>query len=155
MIAAPPQTVWAALEDIGGHVRWMDDAASITFTSPRRRGRGTTFECLTRMGPFATVDHMEVTRWDPPRALGVLHSGAVRGTGTFRVRRRFLRPGSSRLRWSERLRFPWWAGGGLGAWVAVPVMWLIWRSNLANLADLVESGALDQRSSEPLALEPG
>ena len=59
---------------------------------------------------------------------------------------------SSSLRavWSERLRFPWWMGGALGAWAAAPVLYLVWRSNLGRLADLVESGALD-----PPALPPG
>lgn len=152
-IKAPPAHVWAALEDISSHVRWMADAASITFTSDQQSGKGTTFECLTRVGPFATVDRMEVTRWEPQRAMGVLHSGVVSGTGTFRLRARGFRHRRTRFTWSERLRFPWWLGGGFTAIAATPVMWMIWRSNLARLADLVESGALEPR--ERLALNRG
>lgn len=152
-IKAPPAQVWAALEDISSHVRWMTDAHSITFTSARRTGRGTTFECMTRVGPFATVDRMEVTRWDPHRAMGVLHDGVVSGTGTFRLRARGLRRQRTRFTWSERLRLPWWLGGGLTAYAATPMLWMIWRGNLARLADLVESGALDQTPRR--ALPPG
>lgn len=149
-IKAPPAQVWAAIEDISSHVRWMTDAQSINFTSSQHSGRGTTFECLTRIGPFATVDHMEITRWDPPRAMGVLHNGLVRGTGTFKVRTRWLRRRRTRFTWSERLRFPWWLGGGLTAWAATPVMWMIWKGNLAQLADLVESGVLEPATRRAL-----
>ncbi|MEZ5238875.1 MAG: hypothetical protein R2716_07965 [Microthrixaceae bacterium] len=92
---------------------------------------------------------MEVTTWDPPRAMGVLHSGIVSGVGVFRLRRKRLRRRRTRFTWSERLRFPWWMGGGLGAWAAAPVMWLIWRQNLGRLADLVESGALGPQALPP------
>ncbi len=152
-IKAPPAQVWAALEDISSHVRWMADAASITFTSDRRTGRGTTFECLTRVGPFALLDTMEITRWDPPRAMAVLHDGVVSGTGTFRLRPGLLRRNRTRFTWSERLRFPWWMGGRFTALAATPLMWMIWRGNLARLADLVESGALPVSATK--ALPPG
>lgn len=155
-IKAPPAQVWAALEDISSHVRWMAEADSITFTSAQQAGRGTTFECLTRVGPFATVDRMEVTRWDPHRAMGVLHTGVVSGTGTFRIRARGLRRRRTRFTWSERLRLPWWLGGGFSAVAAVPVMWMLWKGNLARLADLVESGALEPgpRRALPTAGRP-
>ncbi len=137
------------MADIESHTRWMADAAAITFTSSQRTGKGTRFDCLTRIGPFATDDHMEITRWDPPRAMGVLHSGVVTGTGTFRLRARGLRRRRTRLRWSERLRFPWWLGGRFTAFAATPVMWLIWKGNLARLADLIESGALAPAEQRP------
>ncbi|MFV0316612.1 MAG: SRPBCC family protein [Microthrixaceae bacterium] len=143
-ISAPRDQVWSAIEDIEGHSRWMTDAAAIMFTSQRRSGRGTSFDCLTRVGPFALIDSMEVTRWEPGRRLGVIHAGVVQGTGEFRLRPRGLRRRRTRLVWSERLRFPWWLGGRIGAWIATPVLWTIWRSNLARLRDLVESGALDR-----------
>ena len=96
-IDAPPDRVWAAVEDISTHVRWMGDAESITFTSEQTKGRGTTFDCLTRVGPFALVDSMEITRWDEGRAMGVIHTGLVTGVGEFRLK--------SRGRKSARTRF--------------------------------------------------
>ena len=141
-IEATPDEVWEAVEDISTHVRWMGDAESITFTSDKTRGKGTTFDCLTRVGPFALVDRMEITRWDEGRAMGVIHTGLVTGVGEFRHKGKGRRKGRTRFSWRERLRFPWWMGGPLGALAAKPVMVLIWRRSLRRLADLVESGAL-------------
>ena len=141
-IDAPPDRVWAAVEDISTQVRWMGDAESIKFTSEQTRGRGTTFDCLTRVGPFALVDSMEITRWDEGRAMGVIHTGLVTGVGEFRLKARGRKSARTRFSWNERLRFPWWMGGPLGALAAKPVMTLIWRRSLRRLADLVESGSL-------------
>ena len=60
-IAAPPADVWQVIEPIERHVDWMTDAESITFTSAARRGVGTRFDCLTKVGPFRTTDRMRVT----------------------------------------------------------------------------------------------
>lgn len=141
-IDAPPKQVWAALEDISTHVRWMADAASITFTSDQQTGKGTTFDCLTRVGPIALDDHMEITRWEPGRAMGVLHTGLVSGAGVFTLKPRGRKGRRTRFRWAERLRFPWWLGGAFTAFAAKPVLWAVWRGNVRRLRQLVESGAL-------------
>jgi uncharacterized protein YndB with AHSA1/START domain len=141
-VDAPPKQVWAAIEDISSHTRWMNDADSIVFTGDQTSGRGTTFDCATRVGPIALVDRMEITRWEPPRAMGVLHTGVVSGVGVFKLKGRGRGSRRTRFTWSERLRFPWWLGGPFGALLAKPVMHLIWRRNLRQLTDLVESGAL-------------
>ncbi|MGH9231646.1 MAG: hypothetical protein ACRD07_23490, partial [Acidimicrobiales bacterium] len=57
-IDAPRGAVWARLADIADHVQWMADARAIRFTSERRSGVGTTFECETRIGPIRTTDVM-------------------------------------------------------------------------------------------------
>lgn len=133
---APPERVWELLEDIGSHVMWMQDAESIEFTSATTRGVGTTFDCRTRVGPFRLLDHMEVTAWSPGRRMGVRHVGLVTGDGSFRLRPR--RRGRTRFVWSERLSFPWWMGGPVGALAASPVLRHVWRSNLRNLRALVD-----------------
>ena len=76
-ILAPPEAVWAAIEDISTHVRWMEDAVAIRFTSTARTGVGVTFDCDTRIGPLRLTDRMAVTEWDPPRAMGIRHAGMV------------------------------------------------------------------------------
>jgi len=138
-IAAPPSAVWAVIEPIERHVEWMSDAVEIRFTSGRRRGIGTTFDCVTRVGPFRTVDKMTVTEWSPGRAMGIEHRGAVTGRGRFELRSRPR--GRTRFAWREELVFPWWFGGPVGALLAKPVVRRIWKRNLANLARLVTSGA--------------
>jgi hypothetical protein len=115
----------------------MHDAVDIRFLTAERAGVGTCFDCDTRVGPFRLTDRMEITEWRPRRAMGVRHTGVVTGTGRFTLRRR--RRGT-RFAWEERLRFPWWMGGPLGAAVAAPVLRAVWRRNLRNLRDLVEGG---------------
>jgi hypothetical protein len=79
---------------------------------------------------------MEVTEWSPGRTMGVRHVGLVTGSGRFTLRPR--RRGRTRFVWSERLTFPWWLGGPVGALAATPVFHLVWRSNLRRLRGLVE-----------------
>lgn len=138
-IDAPKDVVWQAIEHIPSHVEWMTDAVAIRMTGRRRTGRGTTFECDTRLGPFALTDEMEVTEWKPRRQMGVRHVGVVTGDGRFTLRRRS--GGRTRFTWTETLRFPAWMGGPVGAAMGAPVMRLVWRRNLRNLRDLVEARA--------------
>jgi uncharacterized protein YndB with AHSA1/START domain len=129
---APPEAVWAELAHVERHVTWMHDAVRIRFLTDQRSGVGTRYECDTRVGPFTTTDVMEITEWEPGRAMGVRHVGLVTGTGRFRLRRR--RGGRTRFTWSEQLRFPLRRGGPVAALVAAPVLRWMWRRNLRALA---------------------
>jgi hypothetical protein len=129
--------VWASIEDIASHVEWMEDAVAIRFTSGRRRsGVGTTFDCNTRVGPLRLTDRMEVTEWKRGRVMGIRHVGVVTGEGRFVLRRGWR--GGTRFTWEERLVFPWWMGGPLGAVAGGQVLRLVWRRNLRNLKRRVE-----------------
>jgi carbon monoxide dehydrogenase subunit G len=137
VIAAPPAVVWRDVRDISTHVTWMADAESIEFSSPSREGVGTTFDCATKFGPVRLVDRMEVTEWEPERAMGVRHVGVVTGSGRF-----ILEPvgrGHTRFSWREELTFPPLLGGSLGAQVARPIMRAVWRRNLRSLKARVEA----------------
>jgi hypothetical protein len=128
--------VWAAIEDISSHVRWMEDAVAIRFTSANHSGVGAAFDCDTRIGPFRLTDRMVVTEWDPPRALGIRHTGVVTGAGRF-----VLEPAGegTLFAWEEQLAFPAWMGGRVGGAAAAPLLRAVWRRNLRNLKVLVES----------------
>ena len=139
MIEAPRRAVWEAVRDIPSHVEWMRDAEAIRITSPTSEGVGTTYDCDTRFGPLTTTDRMEVVEWRPRRAFTVRHVGVVTGEGRWRLRR--ARRGRTRFVWDERLRFPWWMGGELGAVLAVPVFRLVWKSNLRRLKRHIESSS--------------
>ena len=130
-LPAPPRVVWHDLQDISSHQEWMLDAAEIRFLTGQRSGVGTRFECVTKVGPIRLTDLMEITEWEPGRVMGVDHTGVVSGTGRFTLRR--MRGGRTRFVWREKLRFPWWLGGPVGAFLAKPVLSLIWRRNLKNL----------------------
>jgi hypothetical protein len=137
MLDASPTEVWAAIEDVGSHVEWMEDAVAIHFTSEQTSGVGTAFDCDTRVGPFRLTDHMEITEWQPGKAMGVRHVGLVTGTGVFTLEP-VSRGRRTRFIWSERLVFPWWMGGPVGSLAATPVLKHIWRRNLRNLRRVVE-----------------
>jgi hypothetical protein len=136
-IDAPPAAVWGVIESVERHVDWMADAESIRFTSARTSGAGTTFDCVTRVGPFRTTDRMQIIEWDAPHAMGIEHRGVVTGRGRFA-----LAPWRSgtRFAWFEDLTFPWWMSGPVGAFLAQPVLRAIWRRNLRRLKDIVEAG---------------
>ncbi len=135
-ISAPPQAVWNVIEPIEHHVEWMHDARAISFVGATTRGVGTTFDCLTQVGPFRLNDRMTVTEWQPGRSMGIEHRGLVTGRGRFTLD---AESGDrTRFTWSEQLNFPWWLGGPVGAAAARPVLERIWRRNLRTLAALVE-----------------
>jgi hypothetical protein len=131
VIPATADVVWDSVRDIATHVEWMADAESITFTSEQRSGVGTTFDCVTKVGPIRLVDRMEITEWEPGRTMGVRHVGLVTGDGRFFIDPLDGTDGHTRFTWDERLTVPWWLGGPLAA----PVLRLIWRRNLRRLRD--------------------
>ena len=135
-IAAPPDAVWAVLEPIEHHVEWMSEAESITFTGATTRGLGTTFDCVTKLGPVRLTDRMVVTEWEPARAMGISHEGAVKGSGRFTLAT--AGPNHTRFTWTEALRFPWWLAGPPGAAIAAPILRAVWRRNLRGLKTIVE-----------------
>ena len=137
LIDAPPAQAWEQVRDISSHVRWMEDAEAIRFTSDSRSGLGTTFECDTRVGPLRLTDHMEVTEWEEPRRLGIRHVGVVTGAGRFTIEP--SGPGTL-FTWEERLSFPWWLGGELAGRAGAPLLARVWRRNLRNLKALIEGG---------------
>ena len=131
-IRASPETVWADLRDIVGHVEWMHDAESITFTSSETEGVGTTFDCATRLGPLRLIDKMEITVWAANECMGVRHVGLVAGRGRFTLTP--THAGTTLFAWDEELFFPWWMGGPLGGAIGAPLLRVIWRRNLRSLA---------------------
>lgn len=142
VIDAPLRIVWADVENIASHTEWMLDAAEIRFLTDQHQGTGTRFECDTVVGPFKLTDLMEITSWEAPTTMGVRHQGIVGGIGEFT-----LRPsGSSTIfSWVERLTFPWYFAGPLGALVARPVLKAIWKGNLRRLKHRIESNYAAQR----------
>ncbi|HEX5615594.1 MAG TPA: SRPBCC family protein [Acidimicrobiia bacterium] len=137
-IACTPAGLWAVLEPIERHVEWMADAERITFTTEQTRGVGTTFECLTRVGPLHTTDVMRVTEWEPGSTMGIVHEGVVTGAGRFTLTP--VAPDSTMFCWAETLHFPWWMGGRVGERVGRPVLRWVWTRNLRRLRALAEHG---------------
>ncbi|MEY4131162.1 MAG: hypothetical protein RLZZ31_1286 [Actinomycetota bacterium] len=135
VIDASPTKVWDVVEKVEDHVDWMHDAVAIRFTSQSNRGVGTTFDCDTKVGPIRLTDKMEITSWVDEQKMGVRHVGMVTGSGEFT-----LEPfgESTRFIWREKLVFPWWMGGPIGARVGGIFLKLIWKRNLKGLKRIVE-----------------
>lgn len=134
---ATPERVWLLIDDIESHKQWMVDAVDIRITSSQRQGVGTTFEVPTKVGPLRLTDRMEITEWEPARAMGVRHVGVVTGSGRFT-----LSPaGTNRTEfaWTEDLQFPWWLGGPVGGRAGRRILEAVWRRNLAALGELVDA----------------
>lgn len=140
VVDAPPPVVWDDIRRIDSHGEWMVDAESVRFTSAEREGVGVSVECDTRLGPFRLTDRIVVTEWEPRRRIVVRHDGVVSGEGAIRLARRPRR--RTKVIWTERLRFPWWLGGPVGAWLAVPVLTVVWRSSMRKLAARFAAGEL-------------
>ena len=137
VIPAPVDQVWAELERIEDHVEWMADAVSIDFHSAQRRGVGTSFSCRTKIGPFGTTDEMVIDQWVEGHAIGVTHRGAVTGSGAFTLEE--VSSSSTKVTWNEKLEFPWYFGGRIGATAARPIFRWIWGRNLRELRARVTS----------------
>lgn len=133
LIPAPPERVWEDVSDLASHREWMTDARSIEFPDGTRRGVGTRMAVETRFGPLRTTDLMEVTAWETGRRIAVVHRGLFTGHGEFRLEA--ADAGGTRFTWSERIEFPWFFGGRLGARLARPVLRWVWSRNLDRLRD--------------------
>ena len=138
VINASPETVWEEVRHIDRHVDWMADAASITFRTEQTSGTGTSFDCLTKVGPLKLTDQMTITTWVDGQEMGVEHQGLVTGVGQFTLTA--AAPGQTEFTWEERLVFPWWMGGPVGGVVGGVLMRQIWKRNLRVLKDVVENG---------------
>ncbi len=134
---APISVAWRVLETVEDHVDWMEDAVSLEFVGEQRQGVGTTFDCLTKVGPISLTDRMVITEWEEAAAMGVRHEGLVTGVGRFTLTE--LPGGRTRFVWAEELTFPLWLGLKLGERVARPILTHIWNKNLANLKGIVEA----------------
>jgi carbon monoxide dehydrogenase subunit G len=131
-VDAPREAVWAELSRIEDHVEWMADAVELRFHSAQRSGVGTSFSCVTRVGPLTTVDELRIDAWEEGRRIGVSHHGAVRGRGAFELHS--AGELATVVTWDEELEFPWWMGASLGAIFARPVLRWIWARNLEKLS---------------------
>ena len=111
VIDRTPSEVWNEMRHIERHVNWMHDAVEIRFTSDSREGIGTSFICLTKVGPFKTQDVMTITEWRENEVMGVTHVGPIKGSGQFSITPHGEK---SLIVWEEKLFFPWWSFGSFG-----------------------------------------
>lgn len=147
LIDAPVDDVFAAITDWPAQGLWM---LGTSVTSPDGLGdfEGARLEAFSGGTVFGKslgfLDTMEITRWESPYRVDVLHTGnVVRGTGTFEVIA--LPGGRSRFVWAEDLVVPLGLLGRVG-WVGVrPFFASGVKSSLKKFGRLVETGVLPRR----------
>ena len=133
---ASPERVWAVLADWEGQAAWMADVAWMRMIGPERE-LGARLAVRTRvLGISATTDLLQVTRWEPPRRLGVEHLGVVLGTGEW-----VLEPvdEGTRFTWVEEVRLPLGMLGELAIRAYGPVQRAMLRRSTRNLRAIVEA----------------
>jgi hypothetical protein len=143
VVDAPEERVWAALTDWSRQGEWM----LLTDVAPEigpAQGTGGRLRAVTGLRlrggrRLGVVDTMEITRWEPPTRVDVLHTGrVVRGSGVFEI---VPEEGRTRFLWSERLDLPLGRLGRLG-WPAVePVMRAGVRRSLRRFAEFARTHA--------------
>lgn len=135
-ISLPQQQVWESIADLSSHPTWMKDAVDIEFVTSQTGGVGTIMIVETKIGPFRTNDKLEVVDWKEGHHIVVEHRGVVTGSGRLAA---LADDGATLVTWTEELRFPWWLGGRLTAWLARPFLTSIWKTNLKRLASRLSS----------------
>jgi carbon monoxide dehydrogenase subunit G len=143
-VDAPPEQVWAALTDWTAQGRWILATDVRPVVGPAR-GVGGWLVAITglpvRGRRLGMVDTMEITGWEPPTRLDVLHTGRmVRGTGTFEIR---PQGSGCTFTWSEQVELPLGALGRLGWQVAEPVVRAGYRLSLRRFAEFARGYRLE------------
>jgi carbon monoxide dehydrogenase subunit G len=139
-VDAPPDQVWAALTDWTAQGRWIL-ATDVRAVVGPARGVGGRLVAITGLPlggrRLGVVDTMEITRWEPPTRLDVLHTGrVVRGTGIFEIQ---PRGSGCTFTWSERVDLPLGALGRLGWPVTEPVVRAGYRHSLRRFAEFART----------------
>jgi carbon monoxide dehydrogenase subunit G len=141
-VEAPPEQVWAALTDWARQGEWILATDVRPVVGPAR-GVGGRLVAVTglplRGRRLGVVDTMEITRWEPPARVDVLHTGrVVRGPGTFAIR---PRGAGSTFTWAERIDLPLGSLGRLGWPVAEPLVRAGYRLSLRRFAEFARTYA--------------
>ena len=136
-IRATPENVWSILSDLESQVRWMIDLHSLQITSEQQSGAGTVVKATTKLFGLPIVkDVMEITVWDQPRELAVVHSGQFTGTAYFRLE---AVPGGCVFTWYEQFEPPLGPLGELGfKWVVGPHLRRVFSRSMENVRQLAE-----------------
>jgi hypothetical protein len=136
-IEAPPQAAWDVITDLDRQRDWMVDLRRLEVTTEQRRGAGTVMDVTSELfGQPVVKDVMEITAWDPPHRMDVLHRGQFHGTGSFILQGI---AGGTIFTWIEDFQPPLGALGELAfALVVRPHMLRVFARSMANVKRLAE-----------------
>ena len=137
-IAAPPERVWQIISDLEQQAAWMVDVRRLEVVSEEKRDVGAVLHVTSELfGRPLVHDVMEITRWEPPHRMDVVHRGQFTGTGQF-----VLEPidNGTIFTWIEDFQPPLGPLGELGfALVVRPHLRRVFARSLGNVKRHAES----------------
>ncbi len=138
-IRATPRRVWSILSDLEGQERWMVDVREMAITSEIKSGFGTELRLTSELfGQPVVKDVMEVTVWDEPKELSVVHKGQFSGSASFRLD---PVPGGCVFTWYEQFKPPLGPLGEAGFKLVVgPHLRRVFSRSMENVRQLAERG---------------
>ena len=136
VINKPLNVVWDEVKIMENHVNWMEDAVKIEILSENNSGLNTKMNVLTKVGPISLNDIITVTEWKEKESIGVIHEGIVTGKGVFYLTK--VDENTTKFKWVETLKFPFYLGGPVGEVFGGLILKLIWKKNLKNLKEIIE-----------------
>jgi len=141
LIHAPPEAIWPVISDLRGQEHWMEDVHSLSVRGEGPVGYGTLVDVTSEIFRLPVVhDVMEITTWDPPRELGVLHRGQFTGSAYFRLEA--VDEGTV-FTWLEEFQPPFGLlGDVVFSLVVGPHLKRVWGHSMENVRRIVESGSM-------------
>ena len=134
----PPGDVWRVLADLEHQGRWMVDVRTIEVVTAQNVGAGTVLRVTSELFGLPVVrDVMEVTAWQRPSRMEVVHRGQFSGTGSF-----VLEPiaGGTLFTWTEDFRSPLrFVGEAAFSLFVRPHLRRVFARSVANLGLLAEA----------------
>ena len=131
--------VWRLITDWERQGDWMLEASDVVVVTPHREGTGVEAEATVKIGGIGTRDRIRVDVWEPPRHLGIVHLGWVKGRGDLRLTA--LASDRTRLDWREELVPPLGPLGAIGIRMFAPLLARTFRRDAGVLAKLVREAA--------------
>ena len=108
----PVSLAFDKVTDWEGQEQWMP-LTTVRVVKGDGRSVGSRVEAYTGVGRLGFLDIIEVTSWDPPNRVDVMHVGRLlRGPGAFEFSA--LPTGGTALTWSEWLHLPFGRVGRIG-----------------------------------------
>ena len=114
----------------------MKDSVKIDFESEIKSGVGTKIKVLTKIGPLKLYDYITFTKWEEKIIIGVDDIGIVTGKGEMEFNK--VDNNTTKFKWTETLKFPFYLFGPIGEIVGKHILEYIWKENLNNLKNEIE-----------------
>lgn len=138
-VNASQEKVFAEIVNWPSQSAWML-GTKVWVTKNDGVGVGGEFAAFTGIGKLGFIDPMQITKWNPPQEVSVVHLGKfVRGTGEMKVEK--ISENESDFIWSESLELPLGIIGFVGYKIIEPFFKIAIQKSLKKFALIVEKNS--------------